>query len=429
MNAPSFSIPIAIAAAVVVATACWRVSPVAAQGPPKALPPVRVAPIAEQDVEVSKAYVGTVVPLRKSTLGSAVAGRVTELYVNEGDPVKARQPVAQLLTKTIEAEVAIAEANWELRKQETAEMQNGTRKEELDAAVAREAAAKAIAEYALTKFRRIDGLAKRGQANEGEVEEAMSNANQLQKLFAAAKSDRELAEAGPRPEQIAQAKAREAAALHEVERLRDMQSKYTIRAPYDGFVTAESTDVGAWVNSGDPIVDVIELTEVDVMAMIPEGDVEYLKPGQKAWIRIDALPKSTFEGTIALVVPQAEVRSRSMPVKVRVPNQIVGGAPLLKANMSARVTLAVGEPVPSLVVPKDAVVIGGAEPVVFVVEGTGATAKVKSVPVVVGSAVGDVTAITAKSGELRAGQFVVIEGNERRRNGEEVRILEPQAGG
>jgi RND family efflux transporter MFP subunit len=423
MNAKTISIPVAIAAVMVVAIALWQSPTVAAQGQPKSPPPVRVAPIVRQNVEVTKTFVGTVTPLRKSVLGSAVDGRVTEVYVNEGDAVKAKQPIAQLLTKTIEAEVAIAEANWELRKQETAEMQNGTRKEELDAAVAREAAAKAIAEYALTKFRRIDGLAKRGQANEGEVEEAMSNANQLQKLFVAAKSARELAEAGPRPEQIAQAKAREAAAMHEVERLRDMQSKYTIRAPYDGFVTAESTEVGAWVSSGDPIVEVVELKEVDVMAMVPEADVEKLNLGQQASIRIDALPKATFNGVVALVVPQAEVRSRSMPVKIRVANEIINGQPLLKANMSARVTLAVGDPAPSLVVPKDAVVIGGPEPLIFIVETKGGASTVRPIPVTLGSAVGNVTAVTAKSGELKAGQSVIVEGNERRRAGEEVRVL------
>jgi RND family efflux transporter MFP subunit len=425
------SIPVAIAATLVVAMTVWQSAPLSAQGPAKQqkAPVVRVAPIVQQNVAVTKSYVGTVLPLRKSVLGSAVDGRVTEVYVNEGDAVKAKQPVAQLLTKTIEAEVAIAEANFDLRKQELAEMQNGTRKEDLDAAVAREAAAKAVAEYALTKFRRIDGLAKRGQANEGEVEEAMSNANQLQKLFVAAKSARELAEAGPRPEQIAQAKAREAAALHEVERLRDMQSKYTIRAPYDGYVTAESTEVGAWVKSGDPVVEVVELKEVDVTAMVPEADVEKLKIGLAASVRIDALPASSFDGKIVLVVPQAEVRSRSMPVKIRVPNEIIDGQPLLKSNMSARVTLPVGDSAPALLVPKDALVIGGPEPLVYIIESQEGKTVVRAVPVIPGPAVKEnnenLIGVTAKGGALKAGMSVVVEGNERRRNGEEVQVLNP----
>lgn len=398
-----------------------------AQTQPKPPPAVvRVAQITKQNVEVTKTFVGTVMPLRKSILGSAVDGRVAEVFVNEGDQVKARQPVAQILTKTIEAEVAAAEAQLDLRKQELAEMQNGTRKEELEAAVAREDAAKAVAEYAMNKFRRVEGLAKRGQANEGEVEEAMSNANQLQKLFIAAKSARELAEAGPRAEQIAQAKAREATAMHEVERLRDMMSKYTIRAPYDGYVTAEHTEIGAWVNKADPVVEVIELKQVDVLVMVPETDVENVTIGQKSPVRIDALPGDAFEGTVALVVPQADVRSRSMPVKVRIDNREVEGQPLLKAGMSARVDLRVNHPVPSLVVPKDAVVIGGPEPMLYVVEQQGASAIVKSVAVKLGEATGNGVVVTATKGELHAGQTVVVEGNERRRDGDEVRILAQQ---
>jgi HlyD family secretion protein len=398
-----------------------------AQTKPKSPPAVvRVAQITKQNVEVTKTFVGTIMPLRKSVLGSAVDGRVAEVFVNEGDQVKARQPVAQILTKTIEAEVAAAEAQLDLRKQELAEMQNGTRKEELEAAVAREDAAKAIAEYAMNKFRRVEGLAKRGQANEGEVEEAMSNANQLQKLFIAAKAARELAEAGPRAEQIAQAKAREATAMHELERLRDMQSKYTIRAPFDGYVTAEHTEIGAWVNKADPVVEVIELKQVDVMVMVPETDVENVTIGRKAPVRIDALPGDTFEGTIALVVPQADVRSRSMPVKVRVDNREVEGQPLLKAGMSARVELRVNHPSPSLIVPKDAIVIGGPEPMLYLVEQQGASATVRGVPVKLGEALGSGVSVTAKNGELRVGQSVVIEGNERRRDGDEVRVLAQQ---
>lgn len=325
-----------LATAALIASAALGTSS-SAQTQPKPPPAVvRVAQITKQNVEVTKTFVGTVMPLRKSVLGSAVDGRVAEVFVNEGDQVKARQPVAQILTKTIEAEVAAAEAQLDLRKQELAEMQNGTRKEELEAAVAREDAAKAVAEYAMNKFRRVEGLAKRGQANEGEVEEAMSNANQLQKLFIAAKAARELAEAGPRAEQIAQAKAREATAMHELERLRDMMSKYTVRAPFDGYVTAEHTEIGAWVNKADPVVEVIELKQVDVMVMVPETDVENVTLGQKASVRIDALLRGAFEGTVALIVPQADLRSRSMPVKIRVDNQEVNGQPVLKAGMSAR---------------------------------------------------------------------------------------------
>ncbi len=415
-----------LATAALIASAALGTSS-SAQTQPK-LPPavVRVAQITKQNVEVTKTFVGTVMPLRKSVLGSAVDGRVAEVFVNEGDQVKARQPVAQILTKTIEAEVAAAEAQLDLRKQELAEMQNGTRKEELEAAVAREDAAKAVAEYAMNKFRRVEGLAKRGQANEGEVEEAMSNANQLQKLFIAAKAARELAEAGPRAEQIAQAKAREATAMHELERLRDMMSKYTVRAPFDGYVTAEHTEIGAWVNKADPVVEVIELKQVDVMVMVPETDVENVTLGQKASVRIDALSRGAFEGTVALIVPQADLRSRSMPVKIRVDNQEVNGQPVLKAGMSARAALLVNQPALALVVPKDALVIGGPEPFVYVVETHGETSVVKAVPVKVGESVGRTVAVTAKEGELKAGQLVVVEGNERRRNGEEVRILAQQ---
>jgi multidrug efflux pump subunit AcrA (membrane-fusion protein) len=82
------------------------------------------------------------------------------------------------------------------------------------------------------------------------------------------------------------------------------------------------------------------------------------------------------------------------------------------------VTLAVGKPTPCVLVPKDAVVLGGPTPVVFVATAAGGKTSVRPVSVTLGPAQG--TWIAA-IGDLKEGNQVIVEGNERVRPGQEVR--------
>ena len=123
-------------------------------------------------------------------------------------------------------------------------------------------------------------------------------------------------------------------------------------------------------------------------------------------------------GRVAIVNPQADTRAHTFPVKVRIENRIVEGQPLLKAGMFARVTLAVGKPTPCVLVPKDAVVLGGDKPMVFVAVSAGGQTSVKPVPVTLGPTSG---LWIAAVGEIKVGEQVIVEGNERIRPGQEVR--------
>ena len=116
------------------------------------------APVVEQTVAATQTFVGTVMPLRVATIGSAVGGRVIERPVEEGDRVEANQAVAQLLTDTIALEVAGAEGELELRKQQLAELENGTRPEEIAQAEARMAAAAARQEFLDARYARMQSL-------------------------------------------------------------------------------------------------------------------------------------------------------------------------------------------------------------------------------------------------------------------------------
>jgi RND family efflux transporter MFP subunit len=388
--------------------------------------PVVVSPAVEREVHSGQTFVATVMPLKRSAVGSAVDGRVVEFPLNEGDRVAAGEPLAQLLTETIRLEHEAALAQLELYRQELAELEAGTRKEEKDRARAQMEAAKALAEYARSKYDRTRALYEQRRAvSEIELEEALSGHASAQQTYLAAKAAYDLAEAGPRPETIAQARAKVESQRAVAERLEDQKKKHTIVSPFDGYVSAEHTEVGQWVNRGDLVAEVVHLDQVDVRAFVLEQHVPYIRPGLPVRVEVPALPSEVFTGQVALVVPQADERSRTFPVKIRVDNKISEEeGPLLKAGLLARVTLPTGAKEIATLVPKDALVLGGPQPMVYVVDlgKNGAKqGKVRPVPVQLGVADG---ALIQVKGELKNGQQVVVRGNERLRPGQDVLITD-----
>ncbi len=392
----------------------------ASQAQPPAL--VTVAQVIEKQNAIGgHTFVGTVEPSRRSTIGSAVSGRVIELRVNKGDRVKKDQPLAQILTKQLDIQILVARAERDLRAEELREMENGSRPEEIKQAIAQTEMTRSANEYAQSRLKRTRGLRENNVASEDQLLDDIRLANVAQQNLFASEANLALIKEGPRPEKIAQARARLLAAEEEVNRLLDQLEKHTIKAWFDGYVVKEHTETGQWIMSGDPVVEVVEVDEVEVDVMVLENYLPHLTIGSTAQVEITALPQRMFEGRVTHVVPQADVRSRSFPVQVRVKNQVLpDGQILIRPGMFTRVTLPVEAKPSILLVPKDALVLGGPDPVVYVVDNNPmAPGKQICRPVAVKSGVA-FDSLVEVSGPLQAGQTVVIEGNERLRPGQEV---------
>jgi multidrug efflux pump subunit AcrA (membrane-fusion protein) len=367
--------------------------------------------------------VGTVLPSRRSTVGSAVDERVIELHVNDGDWVREGESLAQLRTITVELELAAAKAELTLREHELTELRNGSRPEEIAQAKASRARAEALYQYAKSRLERTEALYAKGNiTSKEELEEVRSQAAAAEQSLLEAQAAYELATEGPRQEKILQAEARVEMQKVEVARLEDHLGKFTIRAPYDSYVIAEHTEVGQWISRSDPVVEVAAIDPVEITVAVPETYIASLRAGMSASVMLDAVAGKVYPAAISRIVPQADVRSRSFPVKIDLSNPRGDDGHELKAGMLAHVTLAVGRPQPALLVPKDALVLGGRMPLVYVVENDPKKqATVRAVPVQLGVADrGDIQV----TGDLKAGQKVVVRGNERLRPGTQVMAVE-----
>lgn len=392
---------------------------------------VSVAPVVErQNVEAGHVFVGSVHPWRRAAIGSSLDGRVIEFLVNEGDAVKALQPLARLLTGQIDPQIAAAKADLKLKQEELNELKNGSRPEEIREAKAKAASAGALYEYLQSRLQRTKSLFERGAVAEENMQDDISKSLAGAQAFEAAKAMEELVVAGPRPEKIAQAEARAAMAAEEVRRLEDLLTKHTIISRFDGFVVSEHTEMGQWIKSGELVATIEDLSQVEVEAQVLENYLDYVRLGVRARVEIPALPKELFVGEVTTIVPRGDERSRNFPVKIRLQNRFDSqGLPLVKSGMFARVWLPVEKRDSVLLVPNDAVVMGGPMPMVFIAQRKSpgsAEATVSPLPVSLGSAFASSIEVIADG--LRAGQELVIEGNERLRPGQEVRIVAASRG-
>jgi RND family efflux transporter MFP subunit len=398
-------------------------SPVRSQPPREAPPaPVTVAEVVQRQVHLSETFVGTVMPIRRSTVGSEVEGRVDEFFVNEGDRTTAGQPLARLRTTMVDLERKAAEAELEFRRAALNELERSAPKE-IEQAAARMESAEAQVGFNEKRLERFRDLYRRQALSDDELEEQAYAAELARKTFAEAKSAWELAKSGVWDARIEQSEARVRIQQETIKMLEDTIRQHTIEAPFDGYVTQEHVEVGQWVAKGGPVVEMVELDEVDVEVHVLERYIGQLRVGLPARVQLEALPDFASEGRVVLIVPQGDVRSRSFPVKVRMQNLPVddqSNVPgiAMKPGMFARVSLPVGKREAATMVPKDALVFAGDAHVVWVVtedpqrphQGTAAP-----MPVELGVAYDDLIEV---HGSLRPGQWIVMEGNERIRPGQ-----------
>lgn len=194
-------------------------------------------------------------------------------------------------------------------------------------------------------------------------------------------------------------------------RVEDDLAQSAVTAPFPGVVVRELTQVGEWLSVGGEVAELLSLDDLEVVLEVPERSFASLEVGAPAEVTFEALPGVEVEGRIGAVIPRADPRTRTFPVKVRFgnPGRRVG------VGMLARVSLPVGEPARSTVVPKDAVAELGEGSAVYVI---GDDSTVRRVPVETGNATGVWIAV---GGEIAPGDRVVTRGNERLRPGQPVR--------
>jgi cobalt-zinc-cadmium efflux system membrane fusion protein len=190
----------------------------------------------------------------------------------------------------------------------------------------------------------------------------------------------------------------------EIERLdreHTIKADVPLRAPFDGRIIMRNITRGEVVETHQKFFTVANLTDVWVVGNVPEKDVRFIRKDQKVDVVLAAYPHAIFSGTITYVGDTLDPATRTMRLRVTVPNP----DRLLKPEMFAAIRVYAASSPDELSLPIEAVQSGPAGPMVFVQRGPG---EFEARAVTLGDEQGDLVQVL---GGVRAGELVVTKGS------------------
>ncbi|MEP0955785.1 efflux RND transporter periplasmic adaptor subunit [Microcoleus sp. FACHB-1515] len=354
---------------------------------------------------------GDVKPIQTVNLSPKSAGILAELYVQQGDRVSQGQIIARMENADIVAEIEQARARVAQAQARLSQVRSGNRPEEISrgqAAVAqaearvREAQSRlALAEDRVERNRSLAdaGAISQDTLNQviSEAETARATVTQLQAGVRESRESLQLLQSGSRAEEIQEAQAQLQEAIANLRTVEVRQSDTVIRAPFGGIITQRYASEGAFVSpatsasaeqSGTSTAIVALAQGLEVVAEVPEVDIQQLRPNQPVEIVADAFPDDVFRGRVRLIAPEAVVRQNVTSFEVRV--SLETGQDKLLSGMNVDLTFLGEEVDNAITVPIGAIVTAQGQTGVLVPdENNEATFR----PVTLGTAVGDQTQI------------------------------------
>ncbi len=141
----------------------------------------------------------------------------------------------------------------------------------------------------------------------------------------------------------------------------------TIYANAGGTVVDRKVTQGQYVNAGDTLFTVVDLSQVWIMADVYDGQLPRIRSGQQVDITADSLPHQTLHGHVDFIEPAANPQTRTVPVHVHVANPGMRLVP----GMFVSVTFVSTAGQATAVVPRSAVLDSGTRKIVYLAKSNG----------------------------------------------------------
>ncbi|WP_404363610.1 efflux RND transporter periplasmic adaptor subunit [Marinobacter sp.] len=307
---------------------------------------------------------GTVIAPRTSLVSVSVGGLVEQVHVEAGDRV-----TRGTLLVTLDAELA---------------------RHELD---------------------RLKGAVRQAEAELADARRRLVEAESLENRQSIAESEVESRRAA--------AKAA-AATLTQRQAERNLQQtrleRHTITAPFDGAISHRMTAAGEWVDPGTGLVELVNLNDVRIDFAAPQEAFARLTRDTPLSIRLPGQPEPV-PGQIIRIVPVTDPDARSFFIQAKPEN---GAA--MTPGMSAQGTLRITTDQEAVAVPRDALIRSASgRTTVWILDTSAGKPVARERKVEVRAAFGEKIAL--KQG-LDAGTRVIVRGNTRLQEGQEVRVVD-----
>ena len=306
--------------------------------------------------------VGTLLPSQEARLAAEVEGRIEKTLVDVGAAVKEGQELAQIDSASYEGMVNLNTANMNK--------------------------AQVRADNETTNLVRLARLRESGAVSSTAYDEA------------AASQKAALAE-------VAAMKAQLGAASTSLKRS-------TLRAPFDGSITARLVTEGDFARIGTVMFNIVDDTTLRFRGEVPERDASRVRAGQLVRVRVDAWPERSFDGKITWVNPAVNPETRSVGIEAQLENRDRA----LKAHFFGRGEIVTDPAAETLVVPSEAVVSFVGVDKVYVTE----NGKAKPREIRLGERRGEEQSVLTG---LAAGEVVIVGGLSKVQPGTAVKVRDP----
>jgi membrane fusion protein, copper/silver efflux system len=155
--------------------------------------------------------------------------------------------------------------------------------------------------------------------------------------------------------------------LDDIKRTRTVPLTFTWPAPRDGIILERNVVDGMRVMPGDVLFRLADHTVVWALVDVAERDLAAVAEGQSVIVRVRSYPDKTFPGKVALVYPHLNPATRTVRVRIELPNPDL----VLRPDMYAEAEIDTGSGKPVLSVPDNAIIDSGDRQVVLVDKGEG----------------------------------------------------------
>jgi membrane fusion protein (multidrug efflux system) len=259
----------------------------------------------ERHIPVSLEVTGALMADAQTDVAVEVAGRLVQVLVERGAPVKAGSVIARLDDEAAIASLREAEAT-EGQTRERLGLSDGKPfdpRDTPDVRQARATMARAEADYQRFASLLADGAISRMEYDLKRTdyltarEQVLAVTNQMRQLYQTLLAQR----------------ARVALA-------RKTLSDMVIRAPFDGIIAEKHANVGQFLDKGGKVATLVRVHPLRVELTVPEAGAAAIRRGQRVAFTVQTYPDRAFEGTIAYVGPALRADARALVAEALVPN-------------------------------------------------------------------------------------------------------------
>lgn len=414
---------------------------------------VKIASVETANLQETSEFVGTLEATQAVDMKPEIEGRITRIFGESGDVIAQGDPLFRLQSDDVEANLTEARANLARTQARLAELQAGSRPEEIAQASARVAEARARlndaesgsllaeinearaqiesiraeAQLATNRVNRFSELNEAGAISQDEFDalvsqqasqEANLNAAQrrLEQLQKNRQSEIQLRRAvveqeqqalrqlqnGTRVEEIQQAEAEVAEAAAQVRSIEVQLQETAVLAPFTGVLGDIDVKVGDYVDRGDILTRLTANNVLELRLPIPLERKADLKLGLPVQMS-DSEGKVIATGRVSFISPSVNQDSQTILAKAAFDNN--NG--LLKDGQFVRAEVVWKQKPNAVIVPMTAVRFQGEQRFVFVAEGNNEQLTAKQQPVKLGLIQGDRAEVLTG---LRPGQNIVVSG-------------------